>query len=486
MDDRWTNAGRPVFEALTDWNPWAQQGGADFPLDALPSAVADWASMRAAQTGADVNAFAVAGLQIASGVITHQTRLKPKRHESYLVGPVLWSILVGLPGTKKSIPVADVQRLFRTAEQSFANTRRDTVARLEKEGNADADKTVPPARRLLSNDATVERLAEILSRQDTGLSLVRDELSGWLNSMDRYGHKSDRPFWLEAAGGGSYIVDRVKGSRHVSNLSISVFGGIQPDKLTNVPGLTEDGFMQRFQPVYMSEATGETDEPHDHEIDTTFYGSIDRLAGALATTLELDKMAGAAWLSFSNEMTALSSTTIPSPSFGTYLAKQPRTLATLTLLLAMLDRAPEINKAGIMSGRPVPLVTLIRAKKILEEFFLPHAWTFYAQAVAKGEDLILIATMPLKAANDGRLTLTVRDMTRATEAIARLRSDAAQVRAALTPFVANGWIRPETEAQHNHTWQLNPALRGHLEGEMRRQVALHRALVAKISGARQI
>ena len=217
-----------------------------------------------------------------------------------------------------------------------------------------------------------------------------------------------------------------------------------------------------------------------------FHDVIRKLATLHATTFELHTDAGAAWLAFANEMTVLSKTTVPSPAFGTFLNKQARTLGMLALLLHLMDVAPNITKDGGLAGSRVSLATLNRARKILEEFFLPHAWTFYAETTLKGDDLVNIATMLLKAANDGKLRLTLRDMTRGTQAIAKLKGDTVEVRAALTPFIANGWIVPETDAHHNHTWVLNPTLKGHLRGEMRRQVELHREIVAKITGAARI
>ena len=36
-----------------------------------------------------------------------------------------------------------------------------------------------------SNDTTVEKLGELLNHHPNGLVLFRDELSGWLHTMDR-------------------------------------------------------------------------------------------------------------------------------------------------------------------------------------------------------------------------------------------------------------------------------------------------------------
>src|SRR5829696_7415846 len=65
-----------------------------------------------------------------------------------------------------------------------------------------------PRHRLLA-DTTSERLCSILTRQDCGAILIRDELAGWIGSMDKYGGggrgaAQDRSIWLRAFDGGPY------------------------------------------------------------------------------------------------------------------------------------------------------------------------------------------------------------------------------------------------------------------------------------------
>ncbi|MBM4222323.1 MAG: DUF3987 domain-containing protein, partial [Gammaproteobacteria bacterium] len=83
--------------------------------------------------------------------------------------------------------------------------------------------------------------------------VVRDELSGWLMSLNKQGREGDRPFYLESWNGyGSYTVDRIgRGTVHVPALCLSILGGIQPDKLEKMimQSLSgnDDGLLQRFQ-----------------------------------------------------------------------------------------------------------------------------------------------------------------------------------------------------------------------------------------------
>ena len=70
------------------------------------------------------------------------------------------------------------QRAARFDRQD-ANARAELVRRAIEAGDEDAEKTVPPSRRRLVVDPTIEAVGEILSKQNCGTTLVRDELS-WL------------------------------------------------------------------------------------------------------------------------------------------------------------------------------------------------------------------------------------------------------------------------------------------------------------------
>jgi hypothetical protein len=112
----------------------------------------------------------------------------------------------------------------------------------------------PVARRFRANDATVEKLGDILSKSSDGVLVWRDELTGLLASWEREGHEGDRAFYFEGWGGlASFAIDRIgRGSLLVKRLCLSVFGGIQPDLLGKylcgiAAGSDNDGRIQRFQ-----------------------------------------------------------------------------------------------------------------------------------------------------------------------------------------------------------------------------------------------
>lgn len=115
-------------------------------------------------------------------------------------------------------------------------------------------------KRYKTNDPTVEKSAMIMKDNPQGVLLLRDELSGWLESLYKTGREGSREFYLEAWNGNSpFSIDRVgRGTIHVEALCLSIFGGIQPTKLSeyidhhsSVQG--DDGFLERFQIVFYPE-----------------------------------------------------------------------------------------------------------------------------------------------------------------------------------------------------------------------------------------
>jgi hypothetical protein len=112
------------------------------------------------------------------------------------------------------------------------------------------------------NDATVEKLGELLNENQRGLLHYRDELAGWLATLDRDGHENDRAFFLESwTGTNRYTYDRIgRGTLHIEAACVSMLGGIQPGPLAQYlraavrGGVGDDGLMQRFQIVVYPDA----------------------------------------------------------------------------------------------------------------------------------------------------------------------------------------------------------------------------------------
>lgn len=239
--------------------------------------------------------YIAAALMVALGsVIGARCAIKPKHNDDWIVTPNLYGGGVGDPSTKKTPAFGVVLRFIdrldareaetlaekmkiHEAEMAAFNARQSAIqAAMKKAAQGKGDglsmdaavqqmqdmrpPEAPYQRRYKSNDATIEKLGDLLSHNPPGILLFRDELIGLLSGFDKVGHEGDRSFYLEGFNGtGSFSIDRIaRGSLHIPNLCLSVFGGIQPDLaeryLSSVTSsLDNDGLVQRFQMLVFPE-----------------------------------------------------------------------------------------------------------------------------------------------------------------------------------------------------------------------------------------
>ncbi|MBT5390700.1 MAG: DUF3987 domain-containing protein [Alphaproteobacteria bacterium] len=230
---------------------------------------------------------AVSAVVVTSSLIGAGCGIRPKRHDTWTVIPNLWGCIIGAPSTLKSPALkeimkplelleAEAREIYEKDQQNYDidieayKASREVIKKKMTKAASVSDASAmefakeelrslqePSAvvcKRYSTNDTTIEKMHELLSRNGRGLLLFRDELMGLLASWDKEGHESDRTFYLEAWNGyGSKTTDRIgRGTIHTKNLCISLLGSTQPTKLLNyfqrvLTGLENDGLLQRFQ-----------------------------------------------------------------------------------------------------------------------------------------------------------------------------------------------------------------------------------------------
>lgn len=256
----------------------------------LPEALRDWIVDEADRMPCPPDYIAAAALVSVGAAIGARCGIKPKSRDDWQVIPNLWGGCVGNPAAKKTPAIAaalkpldrliarsieahqkeveDFQSekiVFEAQKEVIEASIKSAAKNVKRKGNLGAiakelqdhrqqAPQAPTLRRFKTNDATPEKLGELLRENPTGMLVLRDELVGLLASWDREGREGERAFYLEAwNGNGSFDTDRIgRGEIFIPNLCVSIFGGIQPDKLiayleqaTNA--LANDGMLQRFQ-----------------------------------------------------------------------------------------------------------------------------------------------------------------------------------------------------------------------------------------------
>ena len=239
---------------------------------------AEWIAGTAEGAGAPADYVVATLLSVVGATVGNSRWVSPWR--GWAEPPLVWSMAVGNPSAGKSPAIDAVLAPLRRAERPIrqvAETEREDWAKREKLAKlAEADwearvksamkKGLEPPEmpqeammgepphipRLMVSDGTVERLGVIAQAQPKGLLQVRDELAGWLLTMESRNGGSDRAFWLEAYGGRSFSVERMgRAPLTIDRLAIGALGGIQPNRLSELlTKASDDGLLARFLPVW--------------------------------------------------------------------------------------------------------------------------------------------------------------------------------------------------------------------------------------------
>jgi hypothetical protein len=309
---------KPRTRPETDWERAARQveatGGDDvpgqqesvnetrepFPVECFPEPIQRYVVEVARSLSCPEDFPAVAVLAIAATAIGASKAISITRKWAECAR--MYLAVVAVPGSAKSPAVDQVSEPMCDRQSELHGeweTERDRydeamvhweLAKRKKAGEnaAPVAKPVKPTyKHLYTTDATIESLVPMLKENPKGFMLIKDEITGWVKSMDQYrsGKGADRQFWLSAWGGQAVKTDR-KGTREEGSLIarhpfLNVFGGIQPDMLSELCDERgrEDGFVHRILFSFpadqtWSEAIG---EPPSEEAETAWANALRKL-----------------------------------------------------------------------------------------------------------------------------------------------------------------------------------------------------------------
>ncbi len=155
---------------------------------------------------------------------------------------------------KASSELLEMERNAAKVKAKKLLSSGDKNAALAELNRLSSDMQAPVLRRYIINDSTVEKLGELLNENPNGLLLVRDELGGWLATIQSEDGSVARAFYLECFdGNGSFTYDRIgRGTIFIESCCLSLIGGIQPSRIASLvraalSGELDDGLIQRLQ-----------------------------------------------------------------------------------------------------------------------------------------------------------------------------------------------------------------------------------------------
>jgi putative DNA primase/helicase len=255
----------------------------EIDTDCLPKLLVDWLRPASAVIGCPFDFLVLSAITAAATLVGSRLRVKPLQFSDWFVVPNLYAGLVGLPSTKKTPaldetrkPILELQakarKEFESLKNDYAIEKRlyeklcDNTYKSFKGSNSSALKLQlsahtkpeePKLKRFETNDVTASKLIQLLADNPNGFLLFRDELTGWLKSLEAEYDKSARAFILELWKGAiAYELARVDGREiQLESGTLSIVGGIQPSKLQRYVSEAysfdnSDGFLQRFLFAY--------------------------------------------------------------------------------------------------------------------------------------------------------------------------------------------------------------------------------------------
>jgi 5S rRNA maturation endonuclease (ribonuclease M5) len=481
----------------------------NLPPNIIPVPFRGWLTDIAHRMQCPIDFVAVGAIVAAGAIIGAGCGIRPKQNDDWLVIPNLWGGVVARPSMLKTPSLAEVLKplarleaeakvkyegeiTYFEAEREANKAQRDALKSemlAVAKGKARKGESVPDIedvkrrfseleepekpirRRFKTNDATVEKVAELLNENPRGILLFRDELVGLMMSWDKEGRETDRAFYLEAWNGyGSFTTDRIgRGTIDTQNLCVSVLGGIQPSKLLAylhlaAGELTNDGLIQRYQVlVYPDEPAAwiNVDQKPDVDARTFAYEVLKCLANMdfMEYGAELPEGEKIPYYHFSGEAQTLFNDWLTDlqtkikiekvPLMVEHLSKYRSLMPSLALIFHLID---------VAGGKAYGQVTLSAAEKAAAwcEYLESHARRIYGLVADLSTRAASELAQKIKkgALHDG---FSARDIYRNGW---HLLDKKVLVQDACSELIEAGWLREEIlkDGKTRSVFRINPKI----------------------------
>jgi hypothetical protein len=442
--------------AVVPFNPWDALQPPAFPMHAVPPILKAFVEDEAEIIGADPCALTWSAISACSAAIDARIRLRMRTIGNWFAPPMIWVALVGGPSTKKTPIIRSTwSPLEREQQVDLIEWEKQKAAYAQLSKKERDDNPKPRCkRRLVTNNATPEAIQELLGFQHRGIGVLHDELAGWIGAQEKYtsgkGRLADRAFWLQSFDGGPYVVDRVeagRGTSALSNLSVTVCGGIQPDRLRGMTDLTDDGLWQRFAPIIvaparMSQEGDFSNSRRDYRYLVRYLLKLDP-----KTQLVLSDDARPIFEEVERRVFELEQSDVLGPRFVSFCGKLTGLWGRLALVLNLMS---EWATPHIVSWDAAEA-----ARILLFESLLPSAARIYADMGGAGGNAEATQSIAGFILVKQKHRVMASDLTRNVRVCRGLTLEEVQKR--VSPLVAGGWLTPEDDFNPS-AWHVNSAV----------------------------
>lgn len=419
----------------------------------LPHIIEDFAFENARVMGADAGGLAIAALVACSGAITDKIQVQPKQREKHWrESGRIWAMVIGPPSARKSPMFNRALGQIKKIDGRLLREANKAMADWQENGR---DGPPPPRPRLRIENANEASAQEVAKHSPDGLLLIQDELGGLFARLETAGGGSERAFWLQTYNGGEYAVDRIgRGSFVIENLSVSILGGVQPDKVREIMAKSaDDGFIQRFIPIIAKSA----EQDRDVEIPPVTE-RFDDLIEALHNLKPPENFFGIQTLKMSEAAMVLRQQAVDYhhdlvrhlEGFNTRLSSHIGKYDGLVPRLSVIWHC--IENAGNPDGLPVEISeeTVARVIRFLHEYVQRHAFAFYLGIAGYAANDSIVKAVGGAILAHGLKRVTVRDL---RHKVRQMRNATQLEREEIMGTLeALGWLEKDSKRSDAPSW----------------------------------
>ncbi len=236
----------------------------DFPIDVFPAPLRRLIDEVVWSMNCPADFAAVPMLTLSGGAIANARHIRIT--ESYTEPPLLFSGIIGSPGTVKSPPLKMLCLPFDAKQSESIKAYKTQMRAMEEADQPQDQNSKPILKRCIVSNVTTEKLGSILADNPRGVAMVQDELISLIAGMNQYkqGGGNDRQFYLSVWSQATITTDR-QGDRTTRNGAplfvkdpfVCIHGNLQDDVLPKLRGesrrgapMPNDGWQDRFLLVF--------------------------------------------------------------------------------------------------------------------------------------------------------------------------------------------------------------------------------------------
>lgn len=320
--------------------------------------------------------FGLAILSAASTLIGN--KVKVKVNHQWSESPMIYGAILGPNGIGKSAvwdyalsPVTNIQNENNRELVDRLQEYKEELGERSMSKRSTGDLEEPRERLVMVENTTMEYLYEAMWYNPNGLLLHRDELKGWLMSMNQYRAGDDLQVFLEIWNNKTKSRRIKSNSYYIERTFLGILGAIQPSLIRSLATgeNVANGLFQRFlyaYPYYFSRGEYNESEPdpgiqnryinymrylHDMPSKIVVPQSKYDKPGFEYITIEMTPEAKREWIKHHNYISSAYNEQEDENAAGV-ISKQDRYCARLALVIRFIRLAEVNHKYDEISVKP--------------------------------------------------------------------------------------------------------------------------------------